>query len=246
MQLAMIRRCPREPDLAPVPPSRAMERGHQCLAHDLLSAHEDERQRIAADLHDGIGQQLSAIKFGLEGALRGLVDRLTPAERGCFETLVTRVGDTIEEARRIAMDLRPPILDDFGATYAVDWLCGELTRVYEAITVIKELNADEDAIPTEIKVDLFRILQEACNNACKHARADRITVRLYTDAEGIRLQVSDNGVGFDPRAVKRLRTGFGLRSMRERALSTGGSLTVSSGTGKGTTVLAHWPVRRMA
>lgn len=237
------RSCPRAPDELS---HRGEWGGYPCLAHDLLSAHEDERQRIAADLHDGIGQQLSAIKFSLEGVLRGLDGRLSQSERGRLDDLVTRVGETIEEARRIAMDLRPPILDDFGVTYAVRWLCGELHRVYSDMTVVNDLRADEDAIPAEIKVGLFRILQEACNNACKHACADRLCVRLDTDAEGIRLQVSDNGVGFDPRAARRRRAGFGLRSMRERAISTGGILTIRSYPGQGTSICAHWPVRKMA
>jgi signal transduction histidine kinase len=220
--------------------------GQPCLAHGLFSAQEDERQRIAADLHDGIGQQLSAIKFGLEGIVRRIEDRLSPDERGHFENIASQGGETIEEARRIAMDLRPPILDDFGVTYAVHWLCGELHRAYSEISVIKDVRADEDAIPTEIKVDLFRILQEACNNACKHSHADRLCVRLYTDAEGIRLQVLDNGVGFDPRVARHASTGFGLRSMRERAISTGGGLKIRSHPGQGTTVCAEWETRLMA
>ena len=243
MPAALMRSCPREiDDLA----YGSALREQPCLAHGLLSAQEDERQRIAANLHDGIGQQLSAIKFGLEGILRRLDDRLCPDERGCFENLVSQVGETIEEARRIAMDLRPPILDDFGVTYAVHWLCRELHRTYSEISVIMDVRADEDAIPTEIKVDLFRILQEACNNACKHSHADRLCVGLDTDAEGIRLQVSDNGVGFDPRVARHAHAGFGLRSMRERAISTGGGLTIHSHPGQGTTVSAHWAARRMA
>jgi signal transduction histidine kinase len=102
------------------------------------------------------------------------------------------------------------------------------------------VHADEDAIPQRVKVAIFRILQEACGNVCKHSRARRLSVLLDKDAEGIRLEVADDGVGFAPVSVRRFCGGFGLASMRERATMTDGCLTIRSQAGKGTRVLAVW------
>ena len=215
----------------------------EALAQELLSAQESERARIAADLHDDIGQQLAAIKFSLDDALAGLADRLSREERKILEAIAVRVSDAIEETRRISMDLRPPMLDDLGVNYAIDWFCSELRAIYKHIGLRHDICAQEDAVPRETKIVVFRILQEACNNACKYSGASELSVRFETDAEGMRLQVADNGVGFDPEAVQQAGQGFGLRSMRERALLTGGHVRIVSRPGAGTRVLAEWPLQ---
>jgi signal transduction histidine kinase len=215
----------------------------EALAQELLSAQESERARIAADLHDDIGQQLAAIKFSLDDALAGLVGRLNGAERDMLEAIAGRVSEAIEETRRISMGLRPPMLDDLGVTYAIHWFCSELRAIYKHIGLRHDVCAQEDAIPRETKIVVFRILQEACNNACKYSGASELSVRFETDAEGMRLQVADNGVGFDPEDAQQVGLGFGLRSMRERALLTGGQIRIVSRPGAGTRVLAEWPLQ---
>jgi signal transduction histidine kinase len=105
----------------------------------------------------------------------------------------------------------------------------------------QSLRADEGAISPPVKVAIFRILQEACGNAWKHSQAQRLSVVLETDAEGIRLEVVDDGVGFDTTSSRRFRGGFGLASMRERAAMTGGRLSIRSRLGQGTRVIAVWP-----
>ena len=165
---------------------------------------------------------------------------MTDAEKEVCAGLGGRVAQAIEEVRRICMGLRPPMLDDLGVVSAIDWFCSELRQVLLGTEVIKDVRADEDAIPQPVKIAIFRILQEACGNACKHSRAQRLSVLLETDAEGIRLEVADNGVGFDPASVRRFCGGFGLVGMRERAAMTDGYLSIRSQAGRGTRILAAW------
>jgi len=216
------------------------------LTQLLLSAQEEERRRIAADLHDEIGQCMSAVQFAFEGLRQQLEDRMTDAEKEMCTDLGRRVAQAIEEVRRICMGLRPPMLDDLGVVSAVDWFCTELRKVLIGVELVQNVRANESAIPPPVKVAIFRILQEACGNACKHSDAHRLSVGLETDAEGIRLEVADDGVGFDQASVRRLQRGFGLASMRERAAMTDGLLTVGSQVGKGTRVLAAWCVTEPA
>lgn len=212
------------------------------LARQLLRAQERERQRIAADLHDDIGQQLAAIKFSLDDALHGLAGRLDDAERRMLEAIAGRVVEAIDQTRRIAMDLRPPMLDDLGLTHAIAWFCGELRGVRKNLALRHEIRAQEEDVPKDTKIAVFRIVQEACNNACRHAGATELTVRLESDAEGLRLLVADNGVGFDPREVHGTGRGFGLRGMCERAQLSGGRVQILSRPGDGTQILADWPL----
>jgi signal transduction histidine kinase len=102
------------------------------------------------------------------------------------------------------------------------------------------VRADEDIIRPPVKVAIFRILQEACSNACKHSGARRLSVLLETDAEGVRLEVADDGVGFSPASVRHSSTGLGLASMRERATLTNGCLAIGSRPGAGTCILGTW------
>lgn len=212
------------------------------LARHLLSAQEEERRRIAAELHDSIGQQLCAILFQLESLREGLDDRLGDDERRRLEDLARLVSQTMDETRRISMGLRPPMLDDLGVSFAVDWFCNELTKVYAHVALRRHIHVDEDLVPSPVKVAVFRIIQEACNNACKHSGSTAMAVSLCTGPKGIRLQVSDDGIGFDYSTVTRGSHSLGLGGMRERAMQSGGRLRVRSNPGSGTRVIAHWPL----
>jgi signal transduction histidine kinase len=226
--------------------SSVSARNPEELSQLLLAAQEEERQRIAADLHDQIGQCLSAIQFAFGGLRRQLEDRMTDVEREICAHLCQRVAQAIDEVRRICMGLCPPMLDDLGVVSAIDWFCAELRHVLVGVDVHQEVRADEEAILPSVKVAVFRILQEACSNACKHSRAHRLSVFLETDAEGIRLEVADDGVGFDSAFVRRYCKGFGFASMRERATMTGGSLTICSEVGEGTRVRAVWRIQEVS
>jgi len=209
----------------------------------LLAAQEEERQRIAADLHDEIGQCLSAIHFALGSLSQQLAGRMTDAEKALSRDLSQRISLAIDGIRRICMGLCPPMLDDLGIVSAIEWFCGELRKTLTNLDVVETLRADDDAIRPAVKVAIFRILQESCSNACKYSRACRLTVLLETDAEGIRLEVTDDGVGFDPKVVRCACRGYGLASMSKRAAMTGGQVTIRSQSGEGTRILASWPAR---
>lgn len=210
----------------------------------LLSAQEDERQRIAADLHDEIGQCLSAVQFAIGGLREQIGDRLTAPEHEMFACLAGRISQAMDEVRRICMGLRPPMLDDLGIVSTIDWYCGELRQVLANVEVVQQVRANEIAIPAPVKLAIFRILQEACSNSCKHACARRLLVLLETDADGIRLEVADDGVGFDPVLARGRLRGVGLCSMRERATMTDGFLAIRSEVGVGTRVVASWRAQR--
>ncbi len=212
----------------------------------ILHMREEERRRIAADLHDGIGQTLSAMQLAVGGLRKLLEDRFTDVEDAIFDYLTERIADAMDEMRRICLDIRPAELDDQGVIHAVSGLCRELSRALTHLDVSLTVRADERDIPLPVKVAIFRILQEACSNACKHARAARVSVLLETDAEGIRLTVADDGVGFATGPARQSRRGYGLGGMRQRAAMTGGSLSVRSQPGKGTQVVAAWPIDQAA
>jgi two-component system NarL family sensor kinase len=212
----------------------------------ILRMLEEERLRIAADLHDGIGQTLSAMQLAVGGLRELLEDRFTDVEDAIFGYLTARISDAMDDVRRICIDQRPAQLDDQGVINAISGLCRELCQGLNHLDVNLTVRAYESDIPLPVKVAAFRILQEACSNACKHARAAHLSVLLEADAEGIRLTVADDGVGFTAGPVRQSKSGFGLGSMRRRATMTGGSLSVRSQPGQGTQVVAAWQVEESA
>jgi len=207
------------------------------ISSRLLTIQEDERKRFSRELHDGLGQMLSSIKFMLAGAA-------SPASSGSDATglrkdILRMVRESIEEVRRIQMDLRPPMLDDLGILATLTWFTREFFGIYPRIRCEKRFDVREEEVPGPLKTVLFRITQEALNNAAKHSRADLVVLSLTRTHEALVLEITDNGVGFDPSSPK---TGFGLIGMRERAELSGGRLAVESGPGKGTRVHARWPL----
>jgi PAS domain S-box-containing protein len=214
----------------------------QVLSSQLLCSQEEERKRIAVELHDSVGQSLSAIKLSVEQALDDVERAPIDRQQDKLAVVVRRIRDTIEEVRRISMDLRPAVLDDFGATAALEWLCRELQSVFPAVRISLEADVDEALIDDTLKVAIFRIVQEALHNAFKHAASERVSIRLGSRARLIRLSIQDNGRGFDLEKAAGRRKGLGLGSMKERAKLSGGTLEVTSGPGRGTLIEASWPV----
>jgi PAS domain S-box-containing protein len=215
------------------------------LSNQLLSAEEKERKRIARELHDGIGQALSAIKFSVENSLGQLRRVSDQSELKALEALIPLTQKTIEEVRRIVKDLRPSILDDLGILATINWFCREFQKVYSGIQIKTDLNVQENSIPSSHKTVIYRILQEALNNIAKHSRADLIRLSLIEQANRVILSIQDNGVGFDVDKVismKPSRRGFGLASMRERAGLSGADFAIKSEEGQGTTIRVEWDV----
>ncbi len=215
----------------------------QQLAARLVTIQEWERQRIAADLHDGIGQSLSLIKLAIEAAI-GQISLGTHIEAAdALQQLTHKVKDTIAELRRTVMDLRPPMLDDFGLLPTLSWFFREFEAVWGARKFEKIIAIQESDVPAPLKTAIFRIVQEAVNNTVKHAHADWLRINLAKVDSVLLFSIEDNGQGFDPSAASnRLGggRGFGLVTMLERARSSDGALEVKSAPGCGTRISISW------
>ncbi len=225
---------------------RRSQQNLHTLTRRLLYAQEDERRRIATELHDSIGQHLSAVKMNIETAMRMIHNKGLQDEGDFLNSSVTNIRSAIDEVRSIAMDLRPSILDDLGLLVTIDWFCRRFRETYRQTTVHFEKGIEEQAIPEVLKVTIYRVVQEALNNIGKHAQADTIWIALKRMEAGIKLTIRDNGAGFD---VYQHRpgsdaAGLGLKSMRERAEIFGGTFWLDSQPGEGTTIELSWPDQR--
>lgn len=217
----------------------------RALSSRLLTMTEQERKRVSRELHDSIGQYLTTIKFNTENALNQMFQEQYAAAASSLQAGIPLIRQTIEEIRRIMMDLRPSILDDLGIIATLSWFCREFQSVYTHIGIEKHIRLKEQQVPEALKVIIYRILQEAVNNAAKHSRADLIRIGLEINEGKLQLSIEDNGKGFNVRHAfdkAALQPRVGLISMRERAELSGGELTIRSRRGAGTAVLAVWPL----
>lgn len=224
---------------------RESENELKLLSAQVLTAQEKERQRIASELHDGIGQTLSAIKFYVENTLAQLDAGPVQHDPAVWASLIPKLQGAIEEVRRISMDLRPSILDDLGILATLGWFCREYQLIYQGVQVVLRAEAREADIPAPLKVVIFRIVQEALNNVAKHARTDIVQIGLKKTGRAIELDIADNGIGFDLTEIAAKRGtgagGTGLVSMRERAEYSGGHFALRSHKGQGTCIRIVWP-----
>jgi signal transduction histidine kinase len=215
------------------------------LSDQLMTAQEVERKRIARELHDSVGQALSAIKYGLECASElARLGRL-PDPQSALRRAIDGLQTASEEIRAIAMDLRPAVLDDLGAASAVAWLCREFAQTYPSIKLHAEVGVGDCDIPGRLSTAVFRSVQELLNNVAKHAMAHDVVVSLGRDDTRLMLEVRDDGVGFQQAGSSvALRLGHGIRNLRERAEMTGGQLALTSwGSGRGTRARIEWRLK---
>ncbi|MEI9476312.1 MAG: PAS domain-containing sensor histidine kinase [Deltaproteobacteria bacterium] len=213
------------------------------LSSQLLAIQEKERKRVAQELHDGIGQMLTAIKFKVENTLEQREKGNTQAKDRSLDSIIPMIQQSIEEVRRIQMDLRPSILDDLGILATIGWFCREFQTVYSTIHVEKQISLQESEVSAPLKTVIYRVIQEALNNIAKHSRADRVHLSLSKLDGKIELAIKDNGVGFvleDALSIESPKRGFGLSGMRERVELSGGAFWIESRKGSGTTVRASW------
>ncbi|MEN6441689.1 MAG: response regulator [Syntrophobacter sp.] len=220
---------------------RESENQLKTLASQLLRAQEDERKRIARELHDSIGSSLSAVKFCIENAVQQIKTGSGGPE--LLTHLSSVVEYSIEESRRIMTDLRPSILDDLGIIVTIGWFCRRYRSLYSDIYVEELVDVEEAEIPEPLKIIIFRIIQEAMNNAAKYSRASKITLSLTRDSGRINLRIEDDGVGFDLcAAVSRCDStgGLGLTSMKERTELSGGWFEIKTAPGAGARIMASW------
>ncbi len=212
------------------------------LASQLIDAQETERKRIAHELHDSLAAQLAAVKYRVEYRFKhtGSDENST-----AMEETIQDIQDAITETRRIMANLRPSVLDDLGIVPALSWFCSETEKSYPGTSVQFTQSIQEEEIPEELKIVLFRIVQESVTNAIRHGKSSRIWIDLERNVVWLRLIVKDEGKGFN--AVKPREPfgsgGIGLNSMQQRVESTAGMFSVTSTPGKGTTVKAEWKIR---
>lgn len=218
-----------------------IERSHQQLEE--LSAHmalvkEQERLRIAREIHDNLGGNLTTIKIGLSSLIRQL-ETLQPELAGKVRQLENLVDHTFDDTHRITADLRPNVLE-LGIVTALEW---QARQFEERIGIPFTFRCGEDQIELDMDraIVLFRICQEATSNIVKYAQADSVEITLRRDADAVVLQVADDGIGIRPED-KLKRNAFGLRGMIERVQSVGGSITVERGPVNGTLVLVRLPL----
>jgi len=216
----------------------------ESLSSLLLSTQEEERKRITEELHDSVEQTLAALKFNIEYLIGQWVGN--PKDNGflILQGLIPKIQKTVIELKRIGKGLRPSILDDLGVLAALTWFCREIESVYTTIHIERVFEIEEDHIPENLKVVIYRVLQEALNNVAKHSRANRVMISLRKTKQAIEFSIKDNGKGFDVDAAlspENQRSGLGLISMIKRTELTGGSLVIMSDKETGTIIRASWP-----
>jgi signal transduction histidine kinase len=199
---------------------------------------EEERKRIARELHDDLGQQLTLLKMDLSALKKKLAAGASPL-LAAAERLDGVLTQTVRSARRIYAGLRPPMLDDLGLVPALEEL---VQRMSESSGLRCRLDADESvAVPDRLAMPLYRVAQESLNNSIRHANACVITVSVFEDsAQRIVLRVQDDGRGMNAEDPPKGKT-FGLIGMRERIYALGGQFQVKSAPGQGTTIEAAVP-----
>jgi signal transduction histidine kinase len=215
----------------------------QALADQRVHAQEEERKRIAEDLHDTVGQSLSAVKYTVERA----IEHVRRPELGPVEPLLVRtveyVQRVVDDVRTISTNLRPALLDDLGAASAVRWLCREWREVLTDVALEAYIDVEDGEIPETLGTTVFRTIQEALNNVAKHAGARRVQISLHKRDGALRVDVADDGVGFEPEHVSPgPGRAHGLRNMRERAERSGGRFDLVTAPGQGTAVHVEWPI----
>lgn len=210
------------------------EREFRRLARAVARVEEDERRRLARELHDGLGQTLTALKH----RLAQLDDDVAPHARERLDAAIALCGDALEDTRALSRLLRPPILDDLGLEAALRALARSLAEaggldIDVAVEPLPDLDGDLQTL-------VFRVAQEALNNAVKHAQARHVLVRVVARGDLLQLQVADDGRGCDPDDMLR-SGGSGLGGMRERLRLYGGTLELHSAPGEGTRLRAVVP-----
>jgi signal transduction histidine kinase len=205
----------------------------QDLSARLVNAQEEERRAVARELHDGIGQSLSALLVEA-GNAQAAGDG---SARGHLESIRTLADRAVEAVRDMALSLRPSMLDDFGLAPALEWQGREVAR---RTGLRVRVTADPAALdlPDEHKTCIYRVAQEALANCARHARARQARVVVNQTARHVTLTVGDDGVGFDPRRVR----GLGLLGIEERVTRLGGSVLVDSSAGRGTVISVRLPL----
>jgi signal transduction histidine kinase len=219
------------------------EENLRLLSRKIIYSQENERKRVARELHDSVSSNLAAIKLALEQKL----ESMNNGPRDDFhslENIIANIKDTILEVRRISNHLMPSVLEDLGLLEAIRWFCREQRQYYKNVRINQRLEIEEDKLPEQIKITIFRVIQESVNNAIRHGRADAIELEMTNADNRIELCVADNGCGFDPQDISsnsNSLNGLGIKGMKDRTEVCNGIFEIFSEIGKGTRVKLTFP-----
>lgn len=210
------------------------------LRRQLIAAEEAERRRIARELHDQLGQHLTALTLGLD-EIAGLLPPDSPAVPR-IAALLRLTGLLTRDVRYLAVELRPPELDDVGLESALETYVAEWSTRYGIPADLEITGGPARVMSAEASTTIYRIAQEALVNVAKHSRAKQVSIILERSDAAVRLIIEDDGCGFDVDATRRRarrESRFGLAGMQERALLAGGTFEIESAAGRGTTLFAR-------
>ncbi|HTW66769.1 MAG TPA: ATP-binding protein [Bryobacteraceae bacterium] len=208
------------------------------LSARLVQAQEDERRSLSRELHDEVGQALTAVLVELRNLSSGIAVRSEEQSRRHVETIKALVEGTVRVVRNMALLLRPSMLDDLGLIPALKWQARECSKSTPMdVTVDTELDSDE--LPDEYKTCIYRVVQEALHNSTRHSRAATVRIRVVQEHDRLRLTIQDDGQGFDAGHTK----GLGLLGIQERVTRLGGNFRVHSQPGHGTRLSIELPFR---
>jgi signal transduction histidine kinase len=222
---------------------RRLEQTRAELLHRTVIAQENERKRIARELHDEIGQTLTALGLGLRGLSQAIESKPQWAveQAGQLENLAV---SGLDELQRLVSGLHPPQLDDLGLLAALRWCAGEVSELYQVPIEVEGVE-NRIQLPADMRVVLFRIAQEAVTNAVRHAGPSKVIIRLNKQPQQVNLSIEDNGCGFDFEKTLQeavAREYWGLLGMIERAELVGGELDITSKPDSGTIIQAKVPL----
>ncbi len=209
----------------------------QAVSRRLVEMQETERRVLANELHDLVGQKLTALSINLNIMEFESAASMTPQSSARLQDSLKLVSETIESIRDVMVALRPAVLDDYGVASGLRWYAAQFVkRTGVAVAVLEQ--GETRRLPPNAEEALFRIAQEALMNVARYARVEKATVTLRTMPHSVRLTIADDGCGFDPSAARRPARdhGWGLMIMKERAATLGAELTVESASGRGTRI----------
>jgi len=214
----------------------------KAFSQQLIASQENERQRIASELHDSLGQRLIVINNLAQLSMRSQNKGVVPSSE-TMQEISAEAALAIQETREISYNLRPFQLDRLGLTKAVE-IVARTVGSASGIRITSDIDNIDNALPNDLRINFYRIVQESLNNIMKHAQATEVEIRITRNQERITLSIRDNGIGFNTanRPSKGAKNGFGLTGMEERAHSLGGSFRVRSAPGLGTVMIAEIPI----
>ncbi len=213
----------------------------QRLSAELMNAYESERKRLSQELHDELGQALTAIRINLTRLEKDLFPDFPASRKKLFETSML-VDETLAHVRELSHALRPTMLDELGLAPTLRWYVTHYAERLD-IPVEFEVVGLEERLPTEIETALYRIVQEALTNIARHAQARHVRLCLSSQLAKVAILIEDDGVGFDARRKLTADvTGIGLVGIRERAAALGGSLTIQTSPGQGARLFVELPL----